>query len=148
MTERLDLHTLAARSELVAPPVAAPAVKPDQRACEDRTFELPRALHIGTAALFLAYMAIMAVGFRNNELVLPMVINFIFISAAFGVPALWATMKPDNPSQALGLDGFMANGVDCLTGRLDGRSASVQVLIMPVLVLLWGIGVVTIAAMV
>jgi len=148
MTERHDLETLAARAELVAAPAAAPDFKSDQRACEDRTFELPRALHIGTAALFLAYMAIMAVGFQHNELVLPMVINFFFITAAFLVPALWATMKPDNPSQALGLESFMANGVDCLTGRLDGRSASVQVLIMPVLVLLWGIGVVTIAAMV
>lgn len=148
MTERLDLHTLAARSELVAPPVAAPAVKPDERACDDRTFGLPRALHIGTAALFLVYMAIMAVGFRNHELAVPMAINFIFIAAAFGVPALWATMKPDNASKALGLEEFAANGIDCLTGRLDGRSAAVQVLIMPVLILLWGIGVVTIAALV
>lgn len=142
MTTRLDPQTLSAAAMIVAAPVAGP------RACEDRTFGLPISLHIGTAVLFIAFMLVMAGGFRSPGLIIPMAINFIFIAAFFTVPGLWARMKPDNASHALGFDEFMAGGVDTYTGRSSGGAAFAQVMIMPLMILFWGFAAVTIAALV
>lgn len=114
----------------------------------DRTFELPTGLYVATVGLFMAYLATMTLGFGNPGLILPMAIFVLFILAAFGVPTIWATMKPENASRALSWGRFLRDGVQTETGRLDARAASVQVLILPALILVWGIAVVTIAAVV
>lgn len=117
-------------------------------AAVDRTFELPTALYVATVGLFMAYLATMTLGFGNPGLILPMAIFVLFILAAFGVPAIWATMKPENTSRALSWGRFLSDGVQTETGPLDARAAAVQVLILPALILVWGIAVVTIAAVV
>ena len=141
MTKRLDVQTLATHADLVQAPI-------EQRVWEDRNFGLPRELHLATVGLFLAYLIVMAVGIRSHELVIPMAINFILIAAAFGVPACWVSMKPQNPSAPDNLDRFIAEGFDCHTGHLSAGSATIQVLIMPVLLMLWGIAVVAIVKLV
>lgn len=142
MTARLDTKTLMANATIVAPPGAG------QRACEDRSFGLPAVLHIATAGLFIAFMLVMAGGFKSPGLVIPMAINFFFIAAMFTVPALWVRMKPDNASRALGLEEFFAHGVDTYTGRSSGGAAFAQVMIMPLMIFFWGFAVVIVAAMV
>ena len=117
-------------------------------AAVDRTFELPTGLYVATVGLFMAYLATMTLGFGNPGLALPMAIFVLFILAAFGVPAIWATMKPDDASSALSWSRFARDGVQTESGRLDARAAMVQVLILPALILIWGIAAVTIAAVV
>jgi len=126
--------------------VASPVAR--QRACGDRTFGLPAALHFGTAALFAAFMLVMAGGFKSPGLIIPMAINFIFIAAFFTVPTLWVRMKPANASRALGFEEFLAKGIDTYTGRASGGAAFAQVMIMPMIILFWGFAVVTIAALI
>ena len=70
------------------------------------------------------------------------------IVAGFGVPALWVRMKPENPQRPISWSRFMSEGIETLSGRLDAKSATVQVLILPTLIFLWGIATVTIAAIV
>jgi hypothetical protein len=114
----------------------------------DRSFELPAALYIGTAAGYLGFLALMVVGFGNPHLIIPMAIFVVFIAMYFGVPAMWMRMKPEHPQRLTSWSRFRQQGVMTAFGPSTANAATIQVLILPVLILLWGIAVVTIAAVV
>ena len=114
----------------------------------DRSFELPTALYGWTAALFLGFMAVMALGFAHPELALPIAVIVLLIVAFFVVPALWALMAPESSRPAKSWSRFQREGIQTPFGRTTARDATVQVLILPVLIFLWGIATVTIAALV
>jgi hypothetical protein len=114
----------------------------------DRNFQLPTALYAMTVGLFIAYLAVMGIGFAHPEMILPLAAFTIAIVAGFGVPALWVGMKPDNNQKPLSWSRFMSEGVETLSGRLDGKSAAAQALVRPVLIFLWGVATVSIAAIV
>ncbi len=114
----------------------------------DRSFRLPTRLYGATVALYLAYIGVMAAGFQSRELAIPMAIFALTIMAAFGVPAMWTRMKPEHRAKAIGWSQFRLHGIDTLTGHTAPQDAAVQVLILPVLILAWGVVVVTIAALV
>lgn len=114
----------------------------------DRSFELPTALYGATVALYLGFMAVMAMGFGNPELILPIAVIVLLIVAAFGVPAMWARMAPETRRAAKTWSRFRLDGIVTEHGRSGARDAMVQVLILPVLIFLWGIAVVVIAALV
>lgn len=141
MAERLKRVSLTYRGEIVAPPI--------QRACEDRTFELPVALHIATALLFLGFVSVLSLAFRAPEMAVPFGIFVVFIAAFFTVPALWVRMRPDeNSSSSLGWRDFLRDGIVTQAGRAGGREATVLVILLPFLILCWAIAVATIAALV
>ena len=127
---------------------AAVEAEPQDRACTDRSFELPTSLYTVTVGSYLAFLGVMAVGFQSRDMVLPMIVFVAYIGMVFGVPMLWARMQPATPSCALGWSEFMRNGIDTCTGRTSGGEAALQVLILPVLVFFWGVALVTIAALV
>jgi len=114
----------------------------------DRNFELPTALYGATASLYLGFMAAMAIGFGNPELILPIAVIVLLIVAAFGVPAIWVRMAPESRRAAKRWSRFLIDGITTEYGRTSARDAMVQVLILPVLIFLWGIATVTIAALV
>jgi len=141
MSERHDLKFLRTTCDIASAPT-------ERRACDDFSFGLPTVLYVGTLASYLAFLAVMAVSFQSREMVLPMVIFVTFIAMLFGTPAMWAFIAPDSQTQALSWLEFMRNGVDTWTGPISGREAAVQVMILPVLILCWGIAMVTIAALI
>ena len=114
----------------------------------DRNFELPAALFAGTAGCYLAFLAVMAVGFGNPALIVPLAIIVVFLGMAFAVPAMWMRMKPDHAQRLTSWSRFRRDGIMTAFGRSSAAGASVQVLILPVLILAWGFAVVTIAAVV
>ena len=114
----------------------------------DRTFELPRGLYVATVGLFLGFVAVTALGFANPEMILPAAIFAIFIVAGFGVPAIWTRMEPQAPARAMTWQRFRREGISTLTGHNTAAQATVQVLILPALILVWGIATVMIAALV
>jgi hypothetical protein len=114
----------------------------------DRTFELPRALYAMTVGLFLAFLGVMTIGFGNPELALPMVLFAFTIVAGFGICTIWATMKPEKDRRALSWNTFSRTGIQIATGRITAKEASIQVLMLPLLIFLWGIAAVIIAALV
>ena len=71
----------------------------------------------------------------------------LLIVAAFGVPAIWTRLK-GNASAPETLGEFETRGIMTNTGPLRAREAAIQMLILPVLLVLWGLAVVIIAAIV
>lgn len=113
----------------------------------DRNFGLPTALYVVTACGYLGFLGVMAAAVGNPGLAIPMTIFVTFIVMAFGVCAQWVRMNPENPTRALGWDRFRHDGIMTATGRLSASQATVQVLILPVLILVWGIIGATIIAL-
>lgn len=146
-----QVHDIIARGE--ARVVEAPAaVAPRHQVEVDRNFELPRSLYAATVACYLGFLAIMAAAFMAPALAIPMVIFAFIIAAGFGVPTVWTRIKSNavdtNASRPMSTGKFLNQGIVTHTGRCAPRDAAVQVLILPVLVVLWGLAVVVIAALV
>jgi len=114
----------------------------------DRSFELPGGLYVATAALFFGFLAVMAMGFGNPALILPMAIFVVFIAMFFAVPAMWMRMKPEQTQRLTPWGRFQREGVMTPFGHVTAGAAAAQVLVLPALVFMWGVAVVTIAALV
>jgi len=147
MVEQLSREHIAQRATIhAAPPATQGGIRTQPPV--DRTFELPRALYAATVACFLGFLAVMGAGFSSPGMILPMAIFVLFIVAGFGVPTIWTRISPESDSKAMSLSKFAKHGIHTLTGHTSASQASVQVLILPVLILVWGMAVVTIAAFV
>jgi hypothetical protein len=114
----------------------------------DRTFELPPVLYKAVVGLFLGFLAIMTLGFGNPGLIIPMVIFTFFIVAGFGIPMIWTRLAPQTGSMPQSWQKFQREGIMTASGRTSARDATVQVVMLPVLVFLWGVVAVVIAALV
>ena len=142
MAERLNRQLVAEKAIVHETPVLrAPH-------SVDRNFELPTALYAGTAASYLGFIGLMVVGFGNPRLIIPIGIIVVFIAMFFGVNAMWMRMKPEHPQRLTPWGRFRRQGIMTAFGHSTAAAATVQVLILPVLILLWGLAVVTIAALV
>ena len=140
------VHDLIARGE--ARVVDQPAVAPVRHQVEsDRNFGLPTALYGATIACYLGFLAIVGTAFANPLLAIPMAAIVLLVVAIFGVPAIWTRLK-GNTSEPETLGEFEAKGIMTNTGRLSAGEASAQVLVLPVLLVFWGIAIAVIAAIV
>ena len=146
-----QIHEKLARGEariVNAPAVAAANdAAPRHQVDVDRNFELPTGLYAATVGLYMAFLAITWTAFANPGLAIPMVIFAVFVVAGFGVPAIWTRLR-DNPGKPLPFHRFKAQGIQTLTGKCSARDAMVQMLILPVLIVFWGLAVAVIAALV
>ena len=127
--------------------VAAPEAAPRHQVEADRNFGLPTVLYGATVAGYLGFLLVVGSAFANPVLAIPMAIFVVFIVAGFGVPALW-TRLAGNTSAPQTLGEFEAKGIQTATGRLAAKDASIQMLILPVLLVCWGLAVAVIAAVV
>ena len=141
------VHDLIARGDarVVELPTEATVVR--HQVETDRNFGLPTALYGATVGCYLGFLLIVGSAFANPVLAIPMAIFVLFIVAAFGVPAVW-TRLAGNASEPQTLGEFEARGIMTETGRLAPRDATIQVLILPVLLVVWGLAVAVIAAIV
>ena len=140
------VHDLIARGEarVVAQPEPAPV---RHQVEEDRNFGLPSALYGATVAGYLGFLLVVGSAFANPVLAIPMAIFVVFIIAGFGIPALW-TRLAGNTSAPQTMGEFGLKGIMTHTGRLAAKDATIQVLILPVLLVCWGLAVAVIAAVV
>ena len=143
MAQKLNRTAIAAQADVhdTFPQAAAPHQV-------DRTFELPRGLYIVTVGCYLMFLATTALAFSTPELIMPMVIFTFFIVAGFGLPTIWTKLAPGSVGKAKSWAKFQREGITSLTGHNTAGEATVQVLILPVLIVVWGLAVVTIAAIV
>lgn len=148
MAQKLNREAIAAQADVHA---AMPATQAAQAV--DQTFELPAPLYGATVACYLVFLATTAAAFGNAELIIPMVIFTFFIIAGFGIPTVWSRLVPPvlaaHPkARAKSWTRFQRDGIKTLTGHNTAGEATVQVLILPALIVVWGLAVVTIAALV
>jgi len=133
--------------------VEAPAVDaPRHQVDVDRNFELPTGLYAITVGLYFAFLAVMLAGFSSPGLIIPMAIFAVFIIGGFGVPAIWTRLRSNISggidSRPLTMSSFGNDGIMTHTGRLSPRDAAIQMLILPVLIVMWGCTTVIIAALI
>lgn len=115
----------------------------------DRNFGLPTALYGVTVACYLGFLLIVGSAFANPVLAIPMAIIVLLIAAFFGVPVIWTRLAgAGNPSEPATLGEFETRGIMTNTGGLAPKDATIQVLILPVLLVVWGLAVAVIAAVV
>lgn len=145
MSHPIPRAVLAETQQLASAPELTPNLRPGP---ESRHFDLPVALHAGFFGMLVLYLGIMFIGFRSPGLIIPIAICVIFAVAFYVVPALWSTMKPTHADGPLTLQALASRGVQTHTGWCRGRDAVIQVLTLPVLILGWGIAVVSIAALI
>lgn len=141
------VHDLIARGEARVVELPEAATPPRPQVESDRNFGLPKALYGATVACYLGFLTVVGTAFANPELAIPMAIFVVFIIAGFGVPALW-TRLAGNASAPATLGEFGLKGIMTHTGRLAPRDATIQMLILPVLLVCWGLAVAVIAAVV
>lgn len=145
MSKHIENIVARGNARIVEAPITSSA--PHQQVDVDRNFELPKALYMTTAGLYLAFCAVMWMGLSTPGLVIPMVIFGPFIIAGFGVPAIWARLG-DNSTEPMNMGVFARKGIMTATGRLAARDAAIQMLILPTLIVMWGITIIVIAAIV
>ena len=134
MTTRQVPEVLLAREEIVAPPAA--------RACEDQSFELPGGLYAAMATMFAGFIAVLALAFRGGHMAVAYGVIFAFLAAYFAIPAIFQQRK------GLSWAMFRHRGIETETGRASASEATVLVLLLPSLILCFGIAIATIAAFV
>ena len=137
MSVRIDPKLLHPDAAIVPPPA--------QRACDDHSFELPTGIYAAMAALLFGFLAILAVGLADPGLVVPMGINFVFLTAFFAIPAIFVGAANDGKS-SLSWSQFVRKGVETATGHSSGKEAAVLILMLPALIFCWAIAIVAIWA--
>ena len=140
------VHDLIARGE--ARVVDQPAPVPVRHQVDaDRNFGLPTTFYAVMAACYAGFLVITVTAFASPLLIVPMAVIGLFLVMFFGIPITWTRFRGNDSKPAtLGefeLKGFMTN-----TGPLRPRDAAIQMLILPVLLVLWGLAVVIIAAII
>jgi len=125
-----------------------PEVAPVRHQVEvDRNFGLPSVLYGIMAACYLGFLAITVTAFASPFLIVPMAVIGLFLVMFFGIPIAWTRFR-GNLSKPATLGQFALKGIMTETGPLRPRDAAIQMLILPVLLVLWGLAVVVIAAIV
>ena len=149
-TARLCPHELFEKPQMSI--AEALSVKADEQANirqdVDRTFEMPSVLYGATVALYLGFIAVLGIGLATPGLALPMAIFAIFIVGLFGAPALWLGLGREPEARAKSFGQLMRNGIATNTGLLKGRDAAIQMMILPVLIVVWAFTVLVIAGIV
>lgn len=144
MTQHSTQTELATLATITATPTSGAA----NAGPINRSFELPPALYAITVGCYLGFLGLMSALFMTSELALPMAAFVISILGGFGLCYKWVAMKPDHACGTLTSGQFAHRGIQTLSGRLTATEASVQVLILPVLLLVWGLAIAVIVAVV
>lgn len=134
MTTRQKAEILITRDEIVAPPVP--------RACNDQTFELPGRIYVAMGVMFAGFIAVLGLAFRGGHMPVVYGVIFAFLTVFFAIPAMF--QRREGLSWAM----FRYKGVTTATGRASATEATVLVLLLPFLILCFGVAVTTIAALI
>ena len=113
----------------------------------DRTFELPAGLYLMTAGAYLGFIGLMAVLFMTGGLAIPLVVIALFIVMAFSIPAMWTGLGEDDGARRLSWSNFQSKGFMTHDGPITATAASVQVLILPFAILVWGLAIAVIVVL-
>ena len=99
--------------------------------------------------MFAGFVAVLGFAFRGGHMAVVMGVIFAFIAAFFAVPAIFpgAAAGRTQPKTLTWFE-FSKRGIMTATGRSSARDATILILLLPFLILLFGIAIVTIAALI
>lgn len=140
MVGRQSREQLLAQGEIVEAPA--------ERACTDQSFELPTGIYVAMAAMFTGFVGVLGFGFRGGHMVVAYGVIFAFIAAFFAVPSIFPRMAGTESNKPLSWSEFSHRGVSTATGHASAGEATVLVLLLPFLIVCFGIAVATIAAVI
>ncbi len=141
MTSRQIQEQLLAQCEIVSAPA--------ERACHDQSFELPTGIYIAMASMLAGFVAVLSLAFRGGHMAVEYGVIFAFIAAFFAVPSLFPrTGEQEGRAKALSWVDFADRGIVTANGHATAREAAILVLLLPFLILCFGIAVAAIAAVV
>ncbi|MBC2778463.1 hypothetical protein [Parasphingopyxis marina] len=103
----------------------------------ERPWELHPALFVATGGAYVAFLALLGSVTMSEGLVMPFAIFFVFLAAFFGVPIMFARVAPRGEGRFQSWSEFLSEGIDTASGRLTGRSAAAQVLVVPAMLVGW-----------
>lgn len=138
MTTRKTSEILAASHEIVAPP--------PERACTDQSFELPSGIYVAMAMMFLGFIGALGLAFHGGYMGLVYGVVTAFIAIFFAIPAMFPGLA--GPKKSLSWSSFRYRGIETATGRSSARETTILVLVLPFLILCFGIAVALISALV
>ena len=139
MADRQTKEQLFARGEVVA--------APGDRACMDQCFELPAGIYVAMISMFTGFIAVLGLAFRGGHMEVVVGVILAFIAAFFAIPTIFPAVAGDKSTKkALSWFEFRTRGIQTATGHSTAREATVLVLLLPFLILCFGIAVVSIAA--
>ena len=138
MVGRQTREQLLAQGEIVEAPV--------ERACTDQSFALPTGIYIAMATMFTGFVTVLGSAFRGGHMGVVVGVIFAFIAAFFAVPAMFPGMAAG--PKALSWFEFSHRGISTATGHSSAREATVLVLLLPFLILCFGIAVVSLWALI
>ncbi len=111
----------------------------------ERAFGLHPAVFGMMGGGFVAYLGLMTATFgAGHGMPVLLAICAVCLIGYFGVPLAFSRVRTGERRRAKSFSGFMAEGVQTATGRLTGGATLAQVLIMPALLVLWGVAVLVI----
>jgi hypothetical protein len=139
----MSRHLSRTALETDATIVSAPHARPNR---VDRAFDLHPALYGATLAGFGGFLVLMWAAFGEAQLAITFAICIVFIGMYFAIPTVFARVDGRAGPFASWGD-FMREGFDCLTGHLTAKETIAQVLIMPAMLLFWGLCVAVIKAL-
>jgi hypothetical protein len=128
----MSIHQPARILEQHARIVAPPALRRNR---QDRAFDLHPAVHLMIAGIWMTFVLMLSTAFMGPDLIIPLGINIIGVTALFVVPGLWSRVVPDDGGRRQSWSEFMAEGVETYTGHLKTKEALAQIFILPVLLL-------------
>ena len=141
MTGRQTHEQLLAQGEIVSAPT--------NRACRDQSFELPAVIYIAMATMFTGFIAVLGLAFRGGHMAVIVGVIFAFIAAFFAVPAIFPRIAArETSTRALSWSEFADRGIMTATGHSTALEATTLVLLLPFLILMFGIAVAMIASLV
>lgn len=138
MVGRQTREALLAQGEIVAAPT--------ERSCKDQTFELPNGIYAAMALMFAGFIAVLALAFQGGHMAVGYGVIFAFLAAYFAVPAIFPGIAGSDRRKARSWFDFADRGIMTATGHSTAGEATVLVLLLPFLILCFGIAVAIIAA--
>ena len=138
MTTRKTSEILAASHEVVAPP--------PQRACTDQSFELPSGIYVAMAMMFFGFIGALGLAFNGGYMGVVYGVVVAFIAIFFAIPAMFPRMAGSR--EAMSWSSFRYRGIETATGHSSARATIILILVLPFLILCFGIAIALISALV
>lgn len=132
MAEHISLDGLRRTGAAVVHDLPAPTSGDNAR-----YWELHPALFMMQAGCFVTFLGLLVGAASDSGLAVPATVMLVFMAMFFAVPAVLAAHAPAKRGKRVSWQRFLNEEMMTGSGKLTGRSAAIQILTVPVLLVGW-----------